>query len=61
MPNPDPSKEYRMQLRRSLLMQLGALEDYMIALGELEQRSVVPKAKREYNHSETVTKVPEYA
>ena len=58
---PDIEAEYRLQVRRALLMQVAALEDLMIAKGELKERSVVPRAKREYNERGTLTRVPEYS
>lgn len=54
MTNTDKAeKAYRERKRQCLLMELGALEDYMIALGELRERSVVPRRERVYNERTT--------
>lgn len=41
--------EMLMKERQALLMQLGAVEDALIELGRLKDRSIVPKHEREYN------------
>jgi len=41
--------EMLMKERQALIMQLGAVEDALIELGRLKDRSIVPKHEREYN------------
>ena len=50
-------KTLRERMRQCLIMELGALEDYMIALGELKERSIVPRREREYNERTTYTEL----
>ena len=44
-----------MKQRQALLMELGAVEDALIAMDRLKERSIVPKHKREYNPPQEVT------
>lgn len=55
---PDPNSifiDMLMKQRQALLMELGAVEDALIALGRLKGRSIVPKHEREYNPPQEVT------
>ena len=55
---PDPSNiliDMLMKQRQALLMELGAVEDALIAMDRLKERSIVPKHKREYNPPQEIT------
>lgn len=44
-----------MKQRQALIMGLGAVEDALIAMDRLKERSIVPKHKREYNPPKEAT------
>ncbi|MFA6213492.1 MAG: hypothetical protein WC714_28910 [Candidatus Obscuribacterales bacterium] len=44
----DAERKYRELRRTQIIQELGALEDLMIALGELKERTIVPRRKQEY-------------
>lgn len=50
-------KQFRLAVRQAIIILLGALEDYMIVLGELQERSIIPRRKREYNPPDEVTTI----